>query len=121
MCTIGRKREENRRKRRQFGTNFPFFPVPFSPLFHSPATFASSSFDEFCQPDLPTGKMAISGLADISRLFGQRRRLSRGFVTESGPMSLRCSGPSKGPCQMVEYQVVLTKTPAVQLILLRSP
>ena len=30
MCEIGRKREKNWRKVGQFGTNFPFFPVPFS-------------------------------------------------------------------------------------------
>ena len=50
MCEIGGKREKNRRKVGQFGTNFPFFPVPFSPRFHNLATFPSSSFDEFCQP-----------------------------------------------------------------------
>ena len=106
MCEIGRKREENWRKEGQFGTNFPFFPVPFSPLFHNLATFPSNSFEEFCQPNSPTGKMGIwgladwkngnlgtgrlekwefgdwpigkmgiSGLADISRIFGQRRWL----------------------------------------------
>ena len=45
MCEIGGKREENRRKVGQCGTNLPFFP-----LFHILATFPSSSFDEFCHP-----------------------------------------------------------------------
>ena len=36
MCEIWRKLEENRRKMRQFGAKFPFFPVPFCPFFHLP-------------------------------------------------------------------------------------
>ena len=75
MCEIGGKREENWRKVGQFGTKFPFVPVTFSPLFHNLTTSPSSSFDEFRQPNQPTGKMGISGLADIGRSFGQRRRL----------------------------------------------
>ena len=43
ICEIRRKLEENRRKMRQFGTSFPFFPVPFSPFFHSLATFPSGA------------------------------------------------------------------------------
>ena len=57
MCEILRKLEENRRKMRQFGTNFPFFPVPFFPFFHGLATFPSRAFDEFCQLNRPTRKM----------------------------------------------------------------
>ena len=75
MCEIGRTREKNRRKVGQLGTNLPFFTVSFSPLFHNLATFPSSSFDEFCRPNRPTGKMGISGLEENSRFFGQRRRL----------------------------------------------
>ena len=77
MCEIGKKQEENRRKMGQFGKNFPFFPVPLSPLSHNLATFPSNSFDEFCQPDWPTGILAILGLANIGRFFGQRRRLPK--------------------------------------------
>ena len=57
MCDIGRKWEKNRGKVGRFGTNFPFFLVPFSPLFHNLATFPSGSFDELCQPNWPTRKM----------------------------------------------------------------
>ena len=67
MCEIGRKQEKNRRKVGQFGTNFPF------PLFHNLATFPSGAFDEVCQANWPTGKMGISGPADIGRFFGKRR------------------------------------------------
>ena len=89
-CEIARKWEKNRRKMGQFGTNLPFFPVPFSPLFHNLATFPSNSFDEFCRLNQPTGKMGISGLADIGRLFGQCRRLSAGGGGgDCGPPSLK--------------------------------
>ena len=77
MCEIGRKQE---RKAGQFGTNFSFFPVPFSRLFHNLAVFPSSSFVEFCQPNSPTGKLGISGLTDISRFFSQRRWLRLGLA-----------------------------------------
>jgi hypothetical protein len=50
-CEICWKREKNRRKGGQFGTNFPFLPVPFPPLFHNLTTFPSNSFDGFCQPN----------------------------------------------------------------------
>ena len=40
MCEICRKLVKNRRKMRQFGTNFPFSP--------SLATFPSGAFDEYC-------------------------------------------------------------------------
>jgi hypothetical protein len=63
VCEIGRKREENLKKAGQFGTRFPFFPVPFFPLFHNLTTFPSSSFDQFCQPNQLIAKMGISGLA----------------------------------------------------------
>ena len=48
MCEIRRKLEKNRITIRQFGTYFPFFPIPFSLFFHSLATFPSGAFDEFC-------------------------------------------------------------------------
>ena len=72
MCEIGRKREENRRKKGPFATNSPFSLVPF---FHNLATPPSSSFDESCLPNWPTRKMGILGLADSRRFFGQRRWL----------------------------------------------
>ena len=40
-----RKLEENRRKMRQLGTNFPYPPIPFFSFFHSLATFPSGAFD----------------------------------------------------------------------------
>ena len=45
---LGDKRERNWRKMGQFGTKFPFLPVPFSPFFHGLGTFPSETFDEFC-------------------------------------------------------------------------
>ena len=70
MCEIRRKSEKNRRKMRQLGTNFPFFRVPFSPLFHSLATFPSGAFGEFCQPNWPTGKIEKFRLANNGGFFG---------------------------------------------------
>ena len=60
MCEIGRKLE----KSGSIQDKFPIFPSPIFPTFRNLATFPSSSFDAFCHPNWPTGKMGISGLAD---------------------------------------------------------
>ena len=68
MCESRRKLAKNRRKMRQFETNFPFFPVPFSPFFDSRATFPSGAFDDFCRTG-PLEKWKISDqltMADFS-------------------------------------------------------
>ena len=101
MCEIRRKLEENRRKMRQFGTNFPFVPVPFSPFFHSLATFPSGAFHELCCPNGRPETWNISDQPTIAELSASAEARCQGGGTPDQSAWQRPEGAAACLCRPV--------------------